>query len=73
MTGAGAAWRMVAMCDALGVRVPPEEHAVMADRCADCDKGELCRLSRIEGDTEPGRAPRYCLNAETIEALALAG
>ncbi len=61
------------MCDALGVRVSPEEHAVMAGRCANCDKGELCRLWRIVGVSEPGRAPGYCLNAEKIEALALAG
>lgn len=72
MTGAGAAWRMEAMCAALCVRVPRADHAAMAGRCAWCEMGELCRLWRLEGLVEPRRAPDFCLNAEAIGALAAA-
>jgi hypothetical protein len=70
MTGAAAAWRMEAMCAAVGVEAPREARAAMAGNCAWCEKGEDCRLWRLEEHVERGRVPEYCLNAELIETLA---
>jgi hypothetical protein len=70
MTGTAAAWRMEAMCAAVGVDNPRGLRARMARQCAWCEHGEDCRLWRLEAHVERGRVPGYCLNSEKIEALA---
>ncbi len=69
------AWRMEAMCAALGQ--PMDEghwaHEAMAERCAHCEKGGACLLWRLSVGEAAREAPGYCLNAEAIEALAAAG
>ncbi|MEM0949587.1 MAG: DUF6455 family protein [Pseudomonadota bacterium] len=40
----------------------------MAERCAGCVQTETCRLALIAGGGD--NVPGYCLNRETIEALA---
>ena len=44
MTGTGAAWRLSAMCAAVGVCVPAPQRVAMAETCTDCETGEFCRL-----------------------------